>query len=151
MFETLLKYPETLAHWIIILPFMSFAFIVLKLTINKSPRPALKKAESQLTEEQLKALGPSFTNYIPYILLLVAVLVISAAIRTGFGIDLFGTNLPYLIIFGIPIAIIVLFPVNSRAWIQKAAPYISVGAMAIGAIIVIAVFIDQYRHRREGA
>jgi len=141
MFETLIRNPEILAHWIIILPFMSFAFIVLKLTINKSPRPALKKAESQLTEEQLKALGPSFTNYIPYVLLLLAVLVVSAAIRTGFGIDLYGINLPYLIIFGIPIAIIVLFPVNSRSWIQKAAPYISVGAMAIGAIIATFLWI----------
>jgi len=39
MFGALLKNPETLAHWIVALPFLSFVFITLKLMINKDVAP----------------------------------------------------------------------------------------------------------------
>jgi len=146
--EALWKYPETLAHWIIILPFISFAFIVLKLTVNRNVDivPKVPKGlEGKLTEEQLKALGPSWTSFLPVILILAIILVIFAVVRGALGVNLDPQTILHTLVFGIPILGIILFPNNSRKWIQRAAPYISVGAMAAGSIIATFLWLKTVK------
>ena len=142
MFNALVENPETLAHWIVILPFMSFAFILLKLAVNKNrPRKQVVKAEP---EEGQKLPSPAWTSIIPAIIIIAIPLVVLAA-RGGFIPSFQLGNLGFWLIFLIPIAIIVLFPINSRQWIQRASPYISVGAMAIGSIIATFLWIKAVR------
>ncbi|MCX6645435.1 MAG: NADH-quinone oxidoreductase subunit L, partial [bacterium] len=64
----------------------------------------------------------------------------------GPGSQFHQGNIGFWLIFAIPIAIIVLFPINSRQWIQRASPYISVGAMAIGAIIATFLWFKAVKY-----
>ena len=75
MLTELIKYPETLAHWIVLLPFLSFVFITLKLTINRNVERKPKKEKPKLTpeEEELKKLMvPAWKYYIWPVLAVIA-------------------------------------------------------------------------------
>ncbi|MCK4720527.1 hypothetical protein KAU08_07700, partial [bacterium] len=158
MFNALLTNPETLAHWIIILPFMSFVFIVLKLTVNidrtfnKPKAPPKEPVDGKLPRR-------GWTSFLPGIFLVLIALVL-LVLKTGIPgsaviLDTLSNplitladslfDLRYWLIFGIPVLYIVAFPVNSRRWIQKASPYISVGAMALGTIIATLLWIKAMR------
>ncbi len=145
MLEALLKYPETLAHWIVIIPFLSFVFITLKLTVNRNvERP---EKESKLSDEQIKALGPSWTSYTGIIIGAAIVIGLLAIGRLGLLRDFNLSKILFWSIFIVP-AIIVFIPPfmnNSRSWIQKYASYISVGAMAIASIIATSLWLKTVR------
>ena len=137
-----MTHPELFAHWIVILPFMSFAFIVLKTVINTN-RPTIVTAGNE--GEVVKA-PPSIWQTVMLTIVGFAILVVLLAVSRGtITLPHSSGQVLFWLIFAIPIAIILLFPVNSRQWIQRAAPYISVGAMAIGAIIATFLWIKAVR------
>lgn len=158
MLNALFTYPETLAHWIIILPFMSFVFIVLKLTVNIDRTVSKPKAS---TDKPVVGKLPrrGWTSFLPGLLLLLFAFVLLVFKSGTLSLAMVLSTLSYLLnspadflfdlrywlIFGIPIIFIVAFPVNSRRWIQKAAPYISVGAMALGAVIATFLWMKTIR------
>jgi NADH-quinone oxidoreductase subunit L len=123
----------------VILPFLSFVIITLKLTINRNVPPRAKKVE------RVEGVPPR-ANYLPAILIVAA-----AALVFIFRVK--GLALPTSIGSRLEPAILVLlgiwifaFPKGARAWAQKWAPYISVGAIGIAALIATSLWIKTVTH-----
>ncbi len=143
MLEALLKYPETLAHWIVALPFLSFVFITLKLTINKNVDPKPKdESEKELSPDLKKLQTSVMQGYMWPIIALVGLLgFLFLKSRLGEAAGGISINSVIMPVIWIVLLVAIFWPTNSRHWIQKYAPYISVGAMAIGAIIATSLWI----------
>jgi len=147
MLTTLIKYPETLAHWIVLLPFLSFVFLTLKLTINRNVarKPKVEKPKLTAEEEELKKLMvPAWRYYVLPVLAVVAFFIFlyfknkAGALEISFNPGPMVTGL-----ISVVLAIVLFWPNNSRQWIQRWAPYISVGAMAIAGIIATSLFLKM--------
>ena len=145
MFDALLKYPETIAHWIVILPFLSFVFITLKLTINRNVPDRIRS--EPVPGDVGKLMAPAWKTYLLPILFLAAFIVFLVVKQSVLGhVKFHGPSTAFLFaIAAVAGILIVFFPNNSRKWIQKYAPYISVGAMALAAVIATSLWIKTVR------
>jgi len=143
MFGALLKNPETLAHWIVALPFLSFVFITLKLMINKDVAPKVKEEPKEELSPELKKLqAPLWQTYlwpIVAIVCLLGFLFIKSRIGdAASGLSIGSAVMP---VIWVVLLAAIFWPTNSRRWVQKYAPYISVGAMAVASIIATSLWI----------
>jgi NADH-quinone oxidoreductase subunit L len=145
MFDALIKYPETLAHWIVLLPFLSFVVITLKLVINKNVRRASKALPGEFVEPKTVLPGNPLAAYYP-VFGIIALALIVIFIRLGVATSLANFSSLFKGIVIAALAIFVLYPVNSRAFMQKVGPYIAVGAMAIAAIIATSLWLKLVLH-----
>jgi len=139
LIEKIFKYPETLAHWIVLLPFLSFAFITLKLVINRNV--PLKPRLKEKPQKDPNLPPPAWKSYIWLIAVLavaLAFLGIRGGMREGIDINIAGW---VQWIVGIAVLVAVFWPNNSRQWIQKYGPYISVAAIGIGAVIATSLWL----------
>ncbi len=140
MLSRLIQNPETLAHWIVAFPFLAFAYITLKLLVNRNvaAKPLPTDKTGKLSEEEIRKLvGPAWSTYLMPILVAAAVVVLLAMGRTGTGFfaGITAKNALFWVIIGIPLIHVIFFPNNSRKWAQKYGPYISVGAIGLSAVI----------------
>ncbi|MFH1676797.1 MAG: NADH-quinone oxidoreductase subunit L, partial [bacterium] len=136
-------HPESYAHWIVLLPFLSFVYITLKLVVNKNVTFQSKKREPQPVVTDPTKIPPAWKSFLPVFYVVLAALLILALKKGGFN------SLPKLeiggilkLIFGIIyVGSIFLLPFNSRKWIQKFGPYISVCAIGIAGIIATLLWL----------
>jgi len=155
MLNKLFENPELLAHWIILLPFLAFVFITLKLTVNKNVD---RKAEKPKKPKDELTLEPAWKSYLP-VLIVVPVLIILGVIFKDLGSGNIDGGAPAQSGFNVwslwPYIVLAIgvfaFPFNSRQWVQKYGKYISVGAVAISAVIATSLFIKFITKGAPGA
>ena len=167
--DTLFTYPESLAHWIILLPFLAFVLITLKLTVNKN-LSVKGEAEPRQVKKPPKPAQPGMPPprvTIIQVLGIISMLLILALIRSPHFRELFlnwvskgGRSAPsayevsptanYVKWIAIGIfTVFSLYPYNARRWAQKYGPYISVSAMAIASLIATAIWIKTVTHHNQ--
>lgn len=145
---TLLAYPETIAHWIILLPFLAFAFIVIELTFIRDTSRFFRRKREESVETDASPAVPLPTHWTVFFSMLgVAVVIFALAIFRGkIAVPAaFLASGKFWLSF-LFFAWFIFWPRNTRKWIQKYGPYISVGAIGIGAIIATSLFIKMLHH-----
>jgi NADH-quinone oxidoreductase subunit L len=176
MLGTLINNPETLAHWIVLLPILSFAIITLKLVINtNAPFPirfrGTKKEETEPSVEMISVgtnqekhepesrKQPNF--YLNYLWLLIFLLLVFLALAVHMGslgqqsAATSQAQVPgWLVTLREAVTwLLVLFvfawPWGARKWAQKWGPHISVISMGLASIIATSLWIKMVTHHDQ--